>query len=159
MLLRIFPVALGKGRIAVIGRPRGGDWLEDELSSIRAEGFGILVSMLCPDEASALELTHEEETAARLGLDYVSLPVPDRGVPDVEQVRPVLARLARSGASIAVHCRMGIGRSCLFAASLLRLSGASLDEAWRQVEEARRCPVPDTPEQRAWPDSLVPSKP
>ncbi|QSQ22074.1 dual specificity protein phosphatase family protein [Pyxidicoccus parkwayensis] len=159
MLRRSFPLPLGKGRVAIVGRPRGGDWLEDELTALRAEGFDVLVSMLCPDEEEALELTREAETAARLGLEYVSLPVPDRGVPDVAQARPVLVRLARhveDGGTVAVHCRMGIGRSCLFAASLLRLSGIPSEQAWRQVETARGCSVPDTPEQRAWIDSLVP---
>lgn len=158
MLRSIFPIPLGRGHVAVIGRPRGGDWLEDELASLRADGFDVLVSMLCADEEEALELTREAETAARLGLEYVSLPVLDRGVPDVEQVRPILARLARhveEGGAVAVHCRMGIGRSCLFAASLLRLSGVPSEQAWRRVEEARGRPVPDTPEQREWPNSIV----
>lgn len=157
MLRRIFPVPLGRGRVAVVGRPRGGDWLEDELAALRAEGFEVLVSMLCADEEEALELTREAEIAARVGLEYVSLPVPDRGVPEMEQVRPVLARLVRrveAGAAVAAHCRMGVGRSCLLAASLLRLSGVPSGEAWRQVEDARGCPVPDTLVQRAWIDSL-----
>jgi protein-tyrosine phosphatase len=76
---------------------------------------------------------------------------------DMAQVRPVLARLAlrlEEGAAVAVHCRMGIGRSCLVAASLLRLGGVASEEAWRQVEAARGCAVPDTAEQRAWVDGL-----
>ncbi|MFP2904731.1 dual specificity protein phosphatase family protein [Pyxidicoccus sp. 3LFB2] len=162
MLRRIFPIPLGRGRVAVIGRPRGGDWLEDELTSLRADGFDVLVSMLCTDEEEALELTQEAETASRLGLEYVSLPVPDRGVPDVAQVRPMMIRLSRhveEGGAVAVHCRMGIGRSCLFAASLLRLSGMTSEQAWRKVEEARGCSVPDTLEQRALTDRLVQSCP
>ncbi|MBZ4422033.1 hypothetical protein [Myxococcus sp. RHSTA-1-4] len=157
MLRRIFPVPIGRGRVAVVGRPRGGDWLADELAALRADGFDVLASMLCADEEEALELTREAETAARVGLEFVSLPVPDRDVPDVEQVRPVLARLAKrveDGAAVAAHCRMGIGRSCLFAASLLRLSGVPSDEAWRQIEKVRGCPVPDTLAQRAWLDRL-----
>jgi protein-tyrosine phosphatase len=157
MLQRMFPVPLGTGRVAVVGRPRGGDWLEDELASLRREGFEELVSLLCADEEEALGLTGEAEAAARVGLAYVAMPVTDRGVPDVERVRPVLARLARrveDGGAVAVHCRMGIGRSCLVAASLLRLGGVASEEAWRRVEAARGCAVPDTVEQRAWVDGL-----
>ena len=49
---------------------------------------------------------------------------------------------------------MGIGRSCLVAASLLKLWGLSTEEAWARVERARGRPVPDTPEQRAFVDRL-----
>jgi hypothetical protein len=36
------------------------------------------------------------------------------------------------------------------AACVLMLDGVPADEAFRKIERERGCPVPDTPEQRAW---------
>src|SRR4051812_19402842 len=47
------------GRLAVMPRPRGGDWLEDEVRSWRAEGVDIAVSLLTPDETRDLDLEIE----------------------------------------------------------------------------------------------------
>jgi len=40
--------------------------------------------------------------------------------------------------------------AALIAACVLALGDLSVDEAFRKIEEARGCSVPDTPEQRAW---------
>jgi protein-tyrosine phosphatase len=52
--------------------------------------------------------------------------------------------------SIGAHCRAGIGRSSLLAASLLIQSGFSPQDAFDAIEKSRGCPVPDTLEQRNW---------
>ncbi len=54
-----------------------------------------------------------------------------------------------------LHCRMGIGRSALVAASLLVVLGMPATATWARIEQARGCPVPDTPEQRAWVEQLA----
>ena len=54
------------------------------------------------------------------------------------------------GKRVAIHCRQGIGRSALVAASLLVLSGVPPDLAFRRVSDARGCSVPETAEQRTW---------
>ena len=36
--------AAGRGRLAVMPRPRGGDWLEDEILHLKRSGIGILVT-------------------------------------------------------------------------------------------------------------------
>jgi len=59
-------------------------------------------------------------------------------------------RMAGSGKSVTIHCRQSVGRSALLAATLLVEAGINPDEAFRRIEAARGCPVPDTPEQRAW---------
>ena len=93
MRTTFFPVVGAEpGRLAIVGRPRGGDWLEDEFRGLRDAGVDVL----------------------------------------------------------------GIGRSALVAASLLRLRGVSSEDAWRQVAEARGAQVPDTHEQRAWVAALEP---
>jgi protein-tyrosine phosphatase len=54
------------------------------------------------------------------------------------------------GKSVGVHCRAGIGRSSLIAASLLIQAGLSAEAAFLSIQKSRGCPVPDTAEQRQW---------
>jgi len=142
------------GRLAIAPRPRGGDWLEDDVRELRRLGLDILVSMLEPTEAAELGLSGEGSVCARTGLDFVSIPIQDRGVPEsglrfAAAVAELHARVA-AGAAIGVHCRACIGRSSLIAAAVLVASGLSPSEAWRRLESARGVPVPDTEEQRNW---------
>jgi protein-tyrosine phosphatase len=99
-----------------MSRPRGGDWLEDELVGLRALGVEVLVSMLTADELVELELGDERPIAESLGLRVFELPTPDRGLPDpaafASLVDELTAELGR-GLHVVVHCRMGIGRSSL----------------------------------------------
>ena len=143
-----------RGRLAIVPRPRGGDWLADEMQALHDGGIDVLVCLLGPDEMAELELTDEPDVAQATGLDFVSLPIGDRGIPAsmeptrraLEQVRAELA----AGRNVAVHCRMSIGRAPLIAASLLVLTGTAPAEAWRRVREARGTSVPDTAAQWAW---------
>jgi protein-tyrosine phosphatase len=51
---------------------------------------------------------------------------------------------------VLVHCRQGIGRAALIAASVLAENGESPDAAFARIQQARGRPVPDTEEQRNW---------
>jgi protein-tyrosine phosphatase len=105
-----------------------------------------------------LELQREREIALAAGLRYQSVPIPDRDIPLPGTIEPQLRELAaalRGGAAIAVHCRMGIGRSPLIAASMLRHLGLSMEEAFTRIGAARGFPVPDTEQQRRWVAGLV----
>jgi hypothetical protein len=61
-----------------------------------------------------------------------------------------LEKALRDGKNVTVHCRQGIGRSSLAAASVLVSAGERPYDAWRKIENSRGCPVPDTPEQEQW---------
>lgn len=143
------------GRLAISPRPRGGDWLRDELAGWKSAGIGLVVSALTPAEMEELELTEEPSLCEELGIGFANLPIEDRGVPDVRTARPRFeewrAELA-GGRSLVVHCRQGIGRSSLVAASLLTLEAQP--DAWDRVETARGRTVPDTDEQRDWIERL-----
>ena len=39
-----------RGRLAIVPRPRGGDWLEDQVRGWRALGIGVVVSLLVSQE-------------------------------------------------------------------------------------------------------------
>ncbi len=38
-----------QGELAIIPRPRGGDWLEDEIDALKRAHFDVLVSILSKD--------------------------------------------------------------------------------------------------------------
>ncbi len=142
------------GRLALAARPRGGDWLEDELAAWREAGVNAVVSLLMPDEERDLGLSEEKEEALAKGLEFVSLPIEDRGVPDGEDgVRATVGRvnsLLSEGKNVAVHCRQGIGRTGLLASCLLISQGFSPGDAEAALSAARGVPVPETEEQRRW---------
>ena len=135
-------------------RPRGGDWLEGEILGLKRSGIGMLVSLLTPEEEELLGLQEEGALARRHGLEFFSHPVPDRDVPSSPRDTWALARTLSgrfaAGSQIAVHCRMGIGRSPLLLACILVTTGLRPDDAWELIGDARGCIVPDTMEQRLW---------
>ena len=46
-------------RLAIMPRPRAGDWLDDEVAGWRAEGIGVIVSLLEAGEVKELGLPRE----------------------------------------------------------------------------------------------------
>jgi hypothetical protein len=109
------------GRLGIAARPRGGDWLDDDVLEWKSAGVSLVVSLLVSDE--------------------------------VRETRALVTELSRAvadGETVVIHCRQGIGRSALVAASVLVALGIDPQHALDSVAEARGRPVLDTPEQRAW---------
>ena len=146
-------------RLGIMPRPRGGDWLEEDIRLLKAEGVGVIVSALEPDESAELELSQEADACRRGGIDFISFPIADRSVPDsVEDFRGFLKAVEKhlqGHKAVVVHCRAGIGRSSIIAASLLLGYGLSVADAFELLRQARGFPVPDTPEQREWVERLA----
>lgn len=142
------------GKLAIIPRPRGGDWLEDEVRSWRKSGLDVVVSLLTPGEISDLDLLQEKHYSRDNDLQYLSFPIVDRSVPtsrkDVLDFLKKLDKLLAEGKNVGVHCRQGIGRAALIAASLLVLAGLDTEAAFQRVSTARGYDVPETPEQKEW---------
>ena len=147
-----------RGRLAIAARPRGGDWLDDEASAWRRAGLDTMVSLLEDEEAAQLDLANERRAAEGQTIDFVSFPIPDRGVPaSVQESVSLITRIAAqldAGKNVAVHCRQGIGRSGLIAAGVLMTSGASPEQAMQIVGSARGISIPETVEQRQWTQQL-----
>jgi protein-tyrosine phosphatase len=143
-----------KGRLAIMARPRAGDWLRDEISDWATENIDVVVSLLEPEEVLELELDAEGELCRERGIEFVSFPIPDRGVPasipkTAELARRLATRIAEDQ-SVAIHCRAGIGRSALIAACVLVYAGINAGEVLDRVTVARRLKVPDTDDQIRW---------
>ena len=109
-----------EGYLAIMGRPRGWDWLEDEIVGLRQLGIGLVVSLLEADEESELGLIKEREICEKQGIQFISFPIKDRGVPssleDTAQLTDYLRKQLATGKKVVIHCRAGIGRSALVAA-------------------------------------------
>lgn len=58
-------------RVAIVARPRGGDWLEVDVQLLSREGIGVLVSMLTANEAAELGLSEEQQYCDRAGIRYI----------------------------------------------------------------------------------------
>jgi|SRR5581483_11800179 len=143
-----------RGRLAIAARPRGKDWLEDEVRAWHEAGIKVVMSTLTQEEEDELGLAAEAELCRSHGLEVLSFPIPDRGVPAslmiAKERAQTLERKLAEGKNVLVHCRQGIGRSSLLAAALLGMNGIPVETAFERVSAARGCPVPDTKEQRQW---------
>jgi protein-tyrosine phosphatase len=150
------------GRLAIMARPRAGDWLEDEIGSWQRAGVNTVVSLLEGEEVDELGLSQEAALCATRNIAFVSFPIPDRGLPASNTAALLLAdRLAReieAGQSVAVHCRAGIGRSAMMAALVLITTGIEGAAIFDLIGQARGVPVPDTTAQRDWVMALSPQQ-
>lgn len=142
------------GKLGILPRPRGTDWLDDEVVAWKDAGVNVVVSLLTLGEDLELGLSNERTLVQQNGLTFIGFPIPDYSVPSsmkttrqlVSELQDCLAR----GKNVGVHCRQGIGRSSLVAACVLVTAGESAGTAFQQIKSARGLQVPDTPEQRDW---------
>jgi protein-tyrosine phosphatase len=143
-----------RGRLAISARPRGSDWLEDEVNGWFRAGIGMVVSMLTAEEELELELASEAEECLKRGIRFVPYPIPDRSIPTdrtrFDEIVQEAVLSINQGVRVVTHCRQGIGRSALFAVTVLKRLGFSTDEAIRLTSQARGRPIPETSEQADW---------
>jgi protein-tyrosine phosphatase len=149
-----------KGKLALAARPRGGDWLEDDVANWKKAGVGAVLSLLTPEEQNELELQNEAREVQGQGLRFSSFPIPDLQVPRseaklAETLKNVIANLS-AGKNVLIHCRQGIGRTGMIAACLLIQGGMSPGAAVELVSAARGMTVPETLEQREWIERYAP---
>jgi len=144
----------GSGRLAIMPRPRAGDWLDDEIAGWREQGIDVIVSLLEAEEIAELGLQREAVRCHDFGMEFVSFPIPDGGVPATQREAMALAEAIitrlKVGKGIGLHCRAGIDRSALIAACVLVLLGMAPEPAFDLIAKARRVKVPDTEGQREW---------
>src|SRR5258706_1079870 len=112
-----------------------------------------VVSLLESSEVQELDLAREQVLCEHHGIEFLSFPLPDRGVPAswaaAAAVVPLVVKL-RAGRSVGVHCRAGIGRSGLVAACILVRAGIPFPQVFPILSRARGVRVPDTEAQEEW---------
>lgn len=111
---------------------------------LRDHDIHVIVSLLCDSERAELGLDEEAAACSRHNMEFISLPVPDLGVPIdtgefIEAVHR-LTTLIRGGTRVAVHCRQSVGRSGLLAASVAVACEMPLQEALETISKARGRP-------------------
>src|SRR5260370_36171409 len=147
------------GKLAISARPGGGDWLDEELASWHKSGVDEVVSLLTPEDVDSVELQNEAAYSRNSVMHFRSFPITDRRVPaskrDTLRFIEDLDSDLTSGKNISIHCRQGIGRAGLIAASLLIARGLQPADAFDRISVARGISVPETEEHRAWVEALA----
>jgi protein-tyrosine phosphatase len=142
------------GRLGILPRPRGGDWLRDEARAWRQAGISLVVSLLESEEETQLLLADEAAAAKAAEVEFRAFPIPDRGVPASYESVATLATgiidALKAGRNVAVHCRQGVGRSGLILGAVLVAAGEAPQTALKTIEDSRGVTVPETDEQRQW---------
>ena len=111
------------GKLALAARPRGGDWLEDEIASWRGARVDTVLSLLTPKEERDLDL----------------LTLSNNSIPIFPQARMPWCTVVRESAA------PGWWSACLLVTKEMT-SGATL----KALSYARGTAVPETNEQREW---------
>ncbi len=137
------------GKVALAARPRGGEWLDDEMAAWKRSGVDTILSFLTREEERDLDLLREARESHAHGMRFLSYPIPDRQVPssesDLVQLLAELDAELSAGRNVVMHCRQGIGRTGLVAACLLVTKGVDPEVAVTRLSDARGIPLPETP--------------
>jgi hypothetical protein len=135
----------GAGRLAILAKPQGDDALGSDIQGWREAGIDVVVSMLTETDNSYLGLSAEADVCRSNGLQFISFPIEDCGVPDSQEATLQLVKelndLLMSGKKIGFHCQGCVGRSPLIASCVLMFSGMSAESAFELARDARGCPI------------------
>lgn len=141
-------------KLGIMARPRGGDWLADEITNLKKHNVGLLVSLLEKEEISELGLRQQETLCKSNGIEFINFPIADRDIPKTSDKDDWLVDYLRNklqaGTFVVIHCRIGIGRSSIIAASVLLKAGLKADQVITDISKIRGLKVPDTDKQLQW---------
>jgi protein-tyrosine phosphatase len=141
-------------KLGIMPRPRGDDWLEEEIVKIKKQHIGLWVSLLEQQEINELGLRNQPALCSKHNLEYINFPIVDRSVPDkgtkIDLLIDQLYQQIQNGNSVVIHCRMGIGRSSIIAACILLKQGFKTEQILQMITSARGLKVPDTEAQVQW---------
>lgn len=141
-------------RLGIMARPRGNDWLDQEIAQLKKQGTSVMVSLLESHEVVELGLSKQKEICIAHGIEYINFPIVDRNIPaaggKIKDLIESLTGKINQGNSVVIHCRMGIGRSSIIAGCVLLKTGYKPNEVLTHISKIRGLKVPDTEEQEKW---------
>lgn len=145
-------------KLGMMARPRGNDWLEDDIKKLLLNEVDTVVSLLELSEIRELGLSKEEEFCQAYGIQFINYPIPDRGLPEsrnsFKELLLTLDQNLQQNKKVVVHCRMGIGRTSMICAGLLIRNGVCPQDVFKLLSKTRTLQVPDTVEQAQWINDL-----
>jgi len=124
--MSVYWINLEGVRLGITPRPRGNDWLADDLRILRQAGVDVLVSALTASEAEELGLSSEAQECVQNGLVFISFPIEDRSVPTgqaklnllVDQLlhyskkrKSYCCPLSGRNRAFVAHCRLCAGKN------------------------------------------------
>jgi len=124
----------------------GGRWDRDlaaDLEVVRAWKPDLVIALLEDHEFPMLGIANFRKDVAASGIPWVFAPIVDGSIPNVEfeetwrELGPRVRSILRNGGRVLIHCRAGLGRTGLLAATLLVELGASPQSAIAAVRRAR----------------------
>jgi len=114
--------------------------LVDWLVGAEARRTDLIVNLAEEEELANISPEYLAYMRGDGGIEILAFPIADFSVPvDMMGFHILIEEVARrllSGQCVIVHCRAGIGRSGLFAASLLTALSMSFDEVLQSVQSA-----------------------
>lgn len=114
-------------------RPAAGDVLERDLTWLRGQGIGAVLSLT--------ETPLTVDIVTRHGLHVLHLPIPDLHAPTPEQFMRALSFIDRqraAGRAVVAHCLVGQGRTGTILAAYRIRNGAAPEQALHEIREI--CP-------------------
>jgi len=131
----------GKGSLVLCAFPTR----ESDLDDLAACDVGLLVSLTPTEEMTALGLPPAllAQLCQQRGMAHVHMPVGDMSVAGTQtleiwaQTAPLAHALLDAGRAVALHCRMGLGRTGTLAGMLLVERGMTPGEAIAAIRRAR----------------------
>lgn len=132
------------------GRPSP-DWLADDVAQLANAGARSWLCLMEQAEMNNLGIEALPRVVQDNHMQFLHYPIRDRGLPTFN-MHELIERLEEglTLGPVVVHCRAGIGRTGVVAATLLIRQGIPAAEAIERVSVARRVSVPDTAAQRQW---------
>ncbi|MBD1910918.1 MULTISPECIES: cyclin-dependent kinase inhibitor 3 family protein [unclassified Leptolyngbya] len=133
--------------------------LDQDLARLQqVYGVNVLVTLLEAHEMPQLQIAGLLHEVERYGMRSRWFPIPDfstpPSLPEFAGLVHDILTLAGQGETVVIHCKAGLGRSGLVAASCLVALGHNYKEAFLQVRRVRPGTI-ETPIQEAYVESFA----
>ena len=149
--MEIAEIRIGAGLKGICPMPgRTGDYAGD-LAAVLAWSPGLVVTLAETGELAARGAAGLPADLARVGVDWLHLPIPDFGTPPrgLRQAWPEVSARLREVDRMLVHCMGGCGRSGMILLRLMVEAGESPGAALDRLRAVRPCAV-ETKAQMVW---------